>query len=725
MRRLHALVGLAAALLLVVIAATGALLSLKPALDRAAYPAIQRGVNVAQLADSVSARHIRVDAIRIGRDGAATATHNDGQGRQTETIDPRSGASLGPYQASAVFRFIAELHRSLALGDPGRIAVALAALALLALCLTGCALLARNLGGFARLLQPTRGDRTRRLHGEIGRLALAGLLVSSLSGAALAAMTFDLIPSQNVEAPSLPASGGPAAPIRALAGLAAVDMADLTSLKFPAPGDAGGAFTLRSDAGEATIDPSTGAVLSFAATTPLARLEHAGLALHGAHGLWAYALLLGLCSAGAPLLGATGFMLWRRRRAAATPMPGDVAAEAADTMIFVGSENNSTWGFAKSLRSALAANGFAVHAAAMNEVGPQHLAARRWLILAATHGDGDAPSSAKNFRDRVARLEGRVPVAVLGFGDGDFPHFCGYAQRVAETLDARGWPLLLPMQRIDRRSSQAFAQWARSLGEALGCELKVEHIADRPATQDYELIGREIYGEAVGAPAAILRFAVPAEFRQSLPAFEAGDLLTIAPPGGDMPRFYSLASSRRDGLLEICVRLQQGGLCSSFLHGLAPGDRIAAFIRHNPAFRPAQGSAPLILIGAGAGIAPLAGFVRANDAGRPMHLYWGGRSPSSDFLYERELAQSLAENRLTALRTAFSRGEGELAYVQDRIAADAHSLRALIAAEAQILVCGSRDMADAVRETLESIVRPLGLDLATLRAHGRYLEDVF
>jgi sulfite reductase (NADPH) flavoprotein alpha-component len=31
-------------------------------------------------------------------------------------------------------------------------------------------------------------------------------------------------------------------------------------------------------------------------------------------------------------------------------------------------------------------------------------------------------------------------------------------------------------------------------------------------------------------------------------------------------------------------------------------------------------------------MAPLAGFIRANEAGRPVHLYWGGRLASADFL---------------------------------------------------------------------------------------------
>ena len=191
-----------------------------------------------------------------------------------------------------------------------------------------------------------------------------------------------------------------------------------------------------------------------------------------------------------------------------------------------------------------------------------------------------------------------------------------------------------------------------------------------------------------------------------------------------MPRFYSLASAATDGVLEICVRLRPGGECSAFLHGLQTGGRIEAFIRDNPAFRPVAGRAPLILIGAGSGVGPQAGVVRGNTAGRPVHLYFGGRSPASDFLYEHELAQHLVEHRLTSLRTAFSRS-ADPAYVQDRLAADAPHLRELIRHGAQVLVCGGRGMAQAVRQTLDPILHPLGMDLTTLHAAGRYVEDVY
>ena len=77
------------------------------------------------------------------------------------------------------------------------------------------------------------------------------------------------------------------------------------------------------------------------------------------------------------------------------------------------------------------------------------------------------------------------------------------------------------------------------------------------------------------------------------------------------------------------------------------------------------------------------------------------------------------------LVTAFSRGPGSPAHVQDRIAADAPRLRELIRHGAQVLVCGGRDMAQSVTHALELVVRPLGLDLATLKSTGRYVEDIY
>jgi sulfite reductase (NADPH) flavoprotein alpha-component len=212
--------------------------------------------------------------------------------------------------------------------------------------------------------------------------------------------------------------------------------------------------------------------------------------------------------------------------------------------------------------------------------------------------------------------------------------------------------------------------------------------------------------------------------RAGLPPFDAGDLLGVIPPGDTVPGFYSLASASRDGFIEICVRRHVHGACSGYLTALQSGTAIQAFIRRNPAFRPAAGGVPLILIGAGTGISPFVGFIRQNSAGRPMHLYFGARRSGEAFLYDEELRHLVGNRRLTAFNTAFSSAERKT-YVQERLVADAPTLRELVACGAQIMVCGGRDMANGVARAWERILDGSGLSVNEMKLKGRYVEDVY
>ncbi|WP_133481713.1 MULTISPECIES: hypothetical protein [Halomonas] len=209
-------------------------------------------------------------------------------------------------------------------------------------------------------------------------------------------------------------------------------------------------------------------------------------------------------------------------------------------------------------------------------------------------------------------------------------------------------------------------------GAALGLELELAHQPEGHATRDLTLVSRRDYGAEVQAPTAILRFALPREsLWQRLTGhgfgrFSAGDLLGIVPEGSEVPRLYSLASGRRDAFIEIVVRKHPGGLCSGQLVGLEPGQTVRAFLRRHPDFKPGSGHAPLILIGAGTGVGPLAGFIRDN----------------------------------TGCREAIRKG-------------------------AHVVVCGGQGMARGVSEALEEILAPTGLTPAVLKEEGRYVEDIY
>jgi sulfite reductase (NADPH) flavoprotein alpha-component len=245
------------------------------------------------------------------------------------------------------------------------------------------------------------------------------------------------------------------------------------------------------------------------------------------------------------------------------------------------------------------------------------------------------------------------------------------------------------------------------------------------------LIGRQNFAAADGQPTAILRFAWPTEGLRTclgtrgLARFSAGDLVGIVPPGSSVPRFYSLASGWQDGFLEICVRQMPGGQCSTHLLGLRAGDSIHAFIRPNPGFALPQTRRPVLLIGAGTGVAPLAGFIRRNERKTPMHLYFGGRDPAQDFYFGPEIERWLAEGRLSTLQTVFSRVPHGSGYVQDALRRDAERVRHWVSQGAIVRVCGSRAMAQGVADALDTVLASLQLSVAKLKAKERYAEDVF
>jgi sulfite reductase (NADPH) flavoprotein alpha-component len=733
-RVLHRWPGLVALVLVTVLALSGAALSFFPMAERLAAPQAVAGQSVADLAAHVAATHPGLEEIRRSPSGTITAWWFDGGTPGSAVIDPATGADVGSADPNGVERWLTNLHRSLFLDDAGRLVMAAGAAAMLVLALSGAALVARRTGGWRRWFARLRGPLAGRLHVELARVAVLGLALSAATALWMTASTFDFLPD-GATRPADPAavSGQMGFPVEEMAALQDVPVSGLRKLSFPYAGDAQDVFSLSTDVGTGLIDQGTGKLLSWADLTPWQRVSETIYMLHTGQGAAVLGLILGLIALSVPVMGATGALIWVGGRRGRPRLRDNAPAGRAQTVILVGSEGGSTWGFAATLARALRDAGQAVHVAPMSALDPaRHPRAERFLILAATYGEGDAPASASGFLDRLARITTTpaAPLAVLGFGDRSFPAFCAFADEVEAAARAMGWPSLLPIDTVDRQSPQDFARWGRALAQAIGVTLELDHQPAHPETHGLTLISRRDYGAEVQAPTAILRFALPkATLRarltgRGLAGFQAGDLLGILPEGSAVPRFYSLASGSRDGFVEIVVKKHPGGLCSGQLLALEPGGAVKAFLRRNPGFHAGRGRAPLILIGAGTGIGPLAGIIRANSRRRAVHLFFGMRHPGSDFLYGDNLAAWQAEGRLTQLSTAISRGERPH-YVQDALRAEAAQVAEAVRNGARVMVCGGRDMAQGVYRALEDILAPIGLTPAMLKAGGRYVEDVY
>ena len=733
-KAIHRWLGLTVGTLALVLGLTGAILAFDPVQQAWQAPAAPGDLSVAALVERVARTVPGMEEIRHLPSGAIVVFSFDGDQAQASYVDPADGRVLGPWQPSALPRWVKNLHRSLLLGDAGRWGAAGIALAMALICISALVLLLRRMGGWRRLAARVRGSLAQRLHVLTGRVVLALLLLTSLTALTMSASTLGLVALDAGVEPDVVSvvsvvAGQPA--LQALAGaqlplLQSLAVRDLRKLNFPDAADPEDTWKVATNQGEVWIDRYSGQTLATQNTTFAQDVYDWALVLHTGEGAWPWAVVLALVGASVLLFWWSGMVIWWQARRQAPHITGSSPLAQADVLIFVASEGGSTWGFAQALQDALARSGHRVHSSALEHFQTTP-ATRQVFVFAATYGEGQAPAHASGALERIAKLSASaVPVTVLGFGDRQYPAFCAFAEALEQALRARGWPALLPLECIHQQSGQQFARWGATLAQALGEPLVLDYVPRVPATTALTLVARQNYRAHSGEPTAILRFAWPAQGGGTrLAHFAAGDLVGILAPGSAVPRYYSLASGWADGFLEICVRQLPGGLCSTHLLGLQPGDRIAAFIRPNPGFALPRTRRPVLLIGAGTGVAPLAGFIRRNDRRTPMYLYFGGRDPAQDYYFGPEIQRWLGEGRLASVQAVFSRIPEGGGYVQDALRRDAECLRALVAQGALVRVCGSRAMAQGVAQALDTILAPLQLSVATLKEKERYAEDVF
>ena len=139
---------------------------------------------------------------------------------------------------------------------------------------------------------------------------------------------------------------------------------------------------------------------------------------------------------------------------------------------------------------------------------------------------------------------------------------------------------------------------------------------------------------------------------------------------------------------------------------LLENGKIYAHIRKSQFKLPAIASRPVIMVGAGTGVAPFRAFLQervallkmGREVGRTL-LFFGCRNQHHDFIYDEEIQEAarVLGGRFS-LVTAFSRPEqGCKAYVQDRVSENADEICDLmIKHDTYFYICGSANMAREV-----------------------------
>jgi NADPH-ferrihemoprotein reductase len=138
--------------------------------------------------------------------------------------------------------------------------------------------------------------------------------------------------------------------------------------------------------------------------------------------------------------------------------------------------------------------------------------------------------------------------------------------------------------------------------------------------------------------------------------------------------------------------------------------KVYAHIRKSQFKLPPIASRPIVMVGAGTGVAPFRAFLQeraallkmGREVGRTV-LFFGCRNEHHDFIYDeeiRETAETLGD-RFTLI-SAFSRPDtGSKAYVQDRVRENSDEIcNLLINMDTYLYICGSANMAREVSNVL-------------------------
>ncbi len=214
------------------------------------------------------------------------------------------------------------------------------------------------------------------------------------------------------------------------------------------------------------------------------------------------------------------------------------------------------------------------------------------------------------------------------------------------------------------------------------------------------------------------------------------------------PRLYSIASSLSANPGEVHLTIgavryeshgrERNGVCSiQCAERGEPGSSLPVFVQSNKSFKLPADEKPIIMIGAGTGVAPYRSFMEEREereAEGDNWLFFGDQHFTTDFLYQTEWQGWYKDGLLTRIDTAFSRDQDEKIYVQHRILEQSKSVFEWLERGAFLYVCGDKDrMAGDVHEALRTvIVKESGRSeeeaeayLKELRSEKRYQRDVY
>lgn len=725
-RYAHLALALVSSLFLLILSVTGVILAVGAVNEKnQSYKVTDFDtINLSQTLTALWEIYPEITGLTVDHNRFVSIEATDQEGNPVNAyIDPRDGSILGEVKPQSDFiQWNIALHRSLFLKETGRIIIGLVSFLLFLITLTGIILIIKRQQGLRNFFSRVNKDLfSQYFHVVTGRIFLLPVLILALTGTYLFMVRIGLMtaesravnPGINTEAPAKnPAEFTVFRETR---------LAEVEKIEFPfMPDDPEEFYVLKLKDRELSVNQITGEITGETRYPYSLVLEKLSLDLHTGRTSAIWAAILGFASLNILLFIYTGFDMTLRR--GKTKIRNRFNAATAEFVVLTGSENGSTLAFAHQIHQQLLALGQKSFLTEMNRF-THYPEARHFLIFTSTYGLGTAPANATDFGKYITRYPHRqkISYSVVGFGSRAYPDFCAYARHIDAELEKQPWASrYLGLHTVNDRSVEELIAWVRAWSAKSQCELSVT-----PALYTTRITGlkkfRVLEKTQVSEDNATFKIVLQPESRTN---FRSGDLLAVYPANDGRERLYSIG--KKDGNIQLMVKLHPGGLGSEFLYSLRENSRVPARLVSNKNFYFPVKAPAVAMIANGTGIAPFLGMIAENKKQVPVRLYAGFRHDNTlSQQYRRFAAEEMAAGRLSQFEIAFSREENPL-YVMDLICSDTGFFAELLKNKGVIMICGSLAMQKDVEMILNTLcLEKNGNELSHYKNRGQILTDCY
>jgi sulfite reductase (NADPH) flavoprotein alpha-component len=638
-------------------------------------------------------------------------------------VNPETGKSLAEAsQKNEFFQWVTTLHRSLFLHETGRFFVGLTSFLLLLIAISGTILIVQRQRSFKRFFAKIARDNfAQYYHVVLGRLLLIPILIVALSGTFLSLKRFEIIKEQKIthQVDFDTLRSKPQIKLTDFEVFKQVSLSDVQSVEFPFSEDVEDYFLLKLVDKEMTVNQVTGDVLTEEVYDRATLLTNLSLDLHTGRTHIIWALVLAFAAGNILFFIYSGFVMTLKRRG--NRIKNSWNAEVCEFILFVGSENGTTFSFANAIYQQLIKNGKKAYLTELNryQVFPK---AKHFVVFTSTYGLGEAPTNATKVKKLIAEAEqpNMIDFSVVGFGSHAYPDFCKFAYELNNLLSQQSWANpLLEINTVNDKSPDEFNRWASIWSQKHDLKLTLPpDIINQRSKRMKTFTVVEKTKSAQDDTAFLIRLS-----GKNKRGFTSGDLLAIYPANDHRERLYSIG--KVNGEIQLSVKLHPGGLGSNYLHHLELGETLKACIVPNVHFHFPKQAKKVIMISNGTGIAPFLGMLDQNAKGRECYLYCGFRSRKSFELYDAQILKYTEAKKLSQAHVAYSR-EGDKYYIKDLLARDAEFVHNTLIQGGIIMICGSLGMQNNVISLLDELCQKNeNRDVSYYQSNGQVLMDCY